>query len=81
MEGAVTVDDILDELADYLKRDVRLPSDIDAKQIAENSNPKISDRQGLNRLKRIAKERADFEAIKVYDPESCARCWVLRKVT
>ena len=77
----VTVDDILEELADYLENDTRLPGDIDAKQIAENSNPKVSDRQGLNRLLKIAKERADFEALKVYDPEIKARLWVLRKVT
>ena len=78
MASDVTTDDILDELAHYLDYDLRKPGDIDANQIAERSN--LTQRQGLNRLKKFARDKADFEAVKVYDPDCHARLWVLRKI-
>ena len=74
------VDDILSELSDYLDCEMRKAGDVDARQIAESKQPPLSQRQGLNRLLKVARERADFEAVKVYDPDCRARLWVLRKV-
>ena len=73
----VTVDDILDELAAVYHFETRQANDIDASQLAERMG--ISTRQALNRMEQIAK-RADFQRVKVYDPDTTTRRWVLRKV-
>lgn len=79
MAGDVTIDDILDELTGYMDCEMRQEGDIDARQIAERSG--LSQRQGLNRLMRIAQDHPDkFEKVKVYDAECRARLWVLRKL-
>ena len=78
MAEVVTVDDILDELAEVYRVEMRQETDVDANQLAERMG--ITPRQALNRMVQIAK-RADYERVKVYDPDATARRWVLRKVT
>jgi hypothetical protein len=79
MEGAVTVDDILSELAATYKIELRQATDIDAKQLARALG--VGTRHASDRMIKIAEERADFERILVYDQDGRAWKWVLRKVT
>ena len=73
-----TVADILNELADMYRMELRQENDIDANQLAESQG--ITSRQALNRMEQIAKKRPEYERVKVYDPDANARRWVLRKV-
>ena len=79
MEGAVTVDDILAELAETYKVELRQANDIDANQLARALG--ISSRHAGDRMIKIAEERDDMERVLVYDPDGHAWKWVLRKVT
>jgi hypothetical protein len=78
MAEAVTVDDILDELAATYKVELRQANDIDAKQLGRVLG--VSARHAGDRMTKIAAERADFERIEVYDQDSHSWKWVLRKV-
>ena len=78
MEGAVTFDDILDELADLYSEEMRQEYDVDANQLAERMN--ITSRQALNRMEKIAAS-GGWQRLKVFDPNTSNRRWVLRKVT
>jgi hypothetical protein len=76
---AITVDDILSELAATYKVEQRQETDIDAKQLGVALG--ISTRHAGDRMIKIAEERADFERVLVYDQDGRAWKWVLRKVT
>ena len=79
MEGTITIDDILAELADTYFVTLREANDVDAKQLARVLG--VGNRQAKNRMIQIAEEGDNWTRVMVYDPDSHAWMWVLRKVT
>ena len=77
MEGDVTIDDILDELAACCSANERQPGDVDAGQLAERMG--ISKRRAQYRMEDIG-QSVEWDRLKVFDPETRVYRWVLRKV-
>ena len=75
MTDTPTVTDILDELARYYTRELRLPGDVDASQIAERLNCTV--RYARDVMDKWAKQ-GKAELVEVYDENKSRNIKVLR---